>query len=62
MNDSCLCQRCGQRYKVDVILSDDLWRKLTGRADGSGLLCGMCILARIENLGAFGAFKLVRAT
>ena len=73
--DGCLCCDCGKRYRVDVILDDDLWQRIlnvnAGEArkdirDPDGallvrkdvLLCGSCIMHRIELLGRFGAYYL----
>jgi len=57
---SCKCQKCGQQYKVDVIVSDTLWEiiKPPDKNQGSGLLCGKCILEKIENLNKFKTFIL----
>lgn len=57
----CLCQGCGQRYRVDVLVPDELWERIrpTGKPEGAGLLCGRCIFGRIEQLGQFSALHLV---
>lgn len=56
----CACQGCGLWYKVDVQVSDDLWERIKpeGKPEGAGLLCGRCILARIEALDQFDAVTL----
>lgn len=56
----CRCGGCGERYRVDIILSDDLWRKLQEAlpAGPINLLCGSCIIERLERFGEFAAFKL----
>lgn len=56
-DDGCLCGECGRRYRVDLNVPDDLWDSIRpyGRPNGSGLLCGSCIMLRIEALGDFGA-------
>ena len=56
---SCKCQGCGNRYKVDLLIPDNLWEKIKpeGQPKGSGLLCGHCIVNRLENMG-YGAFTL----
>jgi hypothetical protein len=56
---SCKCQDCGVSYQVDILIPDELWKELTGKSDGSGLLCGGCIISRIEALG-YSAWRLVR--
>jgi len=55
--DGCTCRQCLSTFKVDVIVPDDLWKRL-GVPEG-WLLCGACIMRRIEALGDFGAFELV---
>lgn len=58
---SCTCQRCNHKYKVDILIPDELWEKIkpTGKSTGSGLLCGKCIIQSIEELG-YSAWKLIR--
>ena len=58
MEKGCLCENCGIRYKVDILIPDDLWEKITGKV-GKGLLCGRCIMEAIEGLGRYFAFSLV---
>lgn len=57
--EGCKCQHCGQYYRVDFVLDDDIWNKIRpqGKPEGGGLLCGLCIFERLEALG-FGAFLL----
>ena len=57
---ACTCQRCGERYKVDLIVSDELWEKIKPevKKKGSGLLCGRCIAERIEKVGRYSAYTL----
>lgn len=54
------CQDCGGRYKVDVLVPDELWEEIKpyGKLQGAGLLCGERIFERIENRNQYGAFKL----
>lgn len=58
----CLCQKCGCRYKIDLLIPDDLWEliKPKGKPTGAGLLCGSCIMELLEGLGTFGAMKAER--
>lgn len=58
--DGCLCQNCGRLYRVDVTVPDSLWERIKpkDKADGAGLLCGSCIINRIEALGDFGCWFL----
>lgn len=58
--DGCRCQGCWALFRVDVIVPDALWDRIkpAGKAEGAGLLCGPCILARLEALGEFAAYFL----
>lgn len=63
-DEGCLCQGCRRRYKVDINVSDKLWRRLQDGDVGRGykrpnLLCGICIMRRIELLGEFGCYDLI---
>ncbi len=51
-DQGCLCQACGDRYKVDLMLPDELWARISG---GKNLLCGRCIMTAMEGLGSFAA-------
>jgi hypothetical protein len=57
----CKCQGCGEIYKVDVVIPNDLWERIKpeGKPEGAGLLCGTCIFKAIEEVGEFGALHLV---
>jgi len=52
---SCTCQGCGKQYRVDLLIPDDLWDKIRppGTPVGGGLLCGSCIMERIEQFGGY---------
>jgi len=54
-DDGCLCQGCGKPYMVDLIIPDNLWEEIkpSGKAKGSGLLCGKCIMDKLEGRGEF---------
>ena len=56
MQAGCLCRDCGERYKVDLCLSDDLWQEIWH--DNKGLICGACIMKRIEKLDIYRTFSL----
>jgi hypothetical protein len=58
---SCKCQVCGRQYKVDLIVPDATWEKIkpAGKAPGAGLMCGMCIMERIEAMGEYGGITLL---
>lgn len=61
---SCKCQnlKCGKQFKVDLDIPNDLWEKIkpVGKPKGAGLLCGSCIMERIENLGEYDYWNLVK--
>ena len=59
---SCKCQSCGEQYKVDIIIPDKLWEKIKpeGKPEGAGLLCGKCIMERIEKISNCEAFCLTQ--
>ena len=59
---SCKCQSCGNQYKVDLIVPDDLWEKIKpkGKPVGAGLLCGPCIAGRVEAFDKYDGFLLKR--
>lgn len=58
-DEGCKCQGCGRRYKVDLNVPDDLW-KFIRYPDNPNLLCGICIMERIEQIDDFSCFNLVR--
>lgn len=60
-SEGCKCQGCDRVYKVDLLIPDYIWEKIkpAGKDYGAGLLCGSCIMSRIEDLGAFGAYKML---
>jgi len=55
-NEGCTCQVCGRKYRVDLLVSDELWERIkpAGKAEGAGLMCGICIMDAVERLGEFG--------
>jgi hypothetical protein len=53
----CKCQNCGKYYKVDFNIPKDLWLKISPKGTEAGLLCGHCIISKLENRG-FNAFSL----
>jgi hypothetical protein len=53
----CTCHGCGVRYKVDFLVPDGLWCAI-GMTGPGGLLCGRCIVGKIEALGEFAAFTV----
>lgn len=56
-HSGCLCQRCAWRYRVDFMLSDELWAKIHGPFN---LLCEACIVELIEARKEFDYLDLVK--
>lgn len=52
---SCICQECGIKYKVDLLVPNDLWEKIKpkDKSKDAGLLCGSCIMKKIENISGY---------
>lgn len=50
---SCTCQECGVEYRVDLVVTDQVWEQIKpkGKAIGAGLLCGSCIVSKLELIG-----------
>lgn len=48
------CQDCGFAYGhkdwIDVVVPNDQWELLTGKSDGSGILCAGCMARRAARL------------
>lgn len=60
---SCICQGCERSYRIDLVVPDDLWERIKpeGKAVGAGLLCGRCIMDRVEALGQYGVLRVTEA-
>jgi len=56
----CICQKCNRKYKVDLIIPNFLWDKIKpkNKKSGQGLLCGSCIMKKIENLDEYNSFEV----
>lgn len=50
---TCKCHHCGRNYSVDLLVPDAVWEQIkpSGKPAGAGLLCGVCIIERMEKLG-----------
>lgn len=57
---SCICQQCRKDYRVDLIIPDDVWEKIkpVNKPKEAGLLCGACIMNKIESFGNYGAINV----
>ena len=55
---NCKCQECGKQFKIDWMIDDELWEKIKPKAKstGAGLLCGSCIMDKIELMFDYSAF------
>ncbi len=55
-----MCQGCTKRYKVDLIVTDDIWDKIrpSHKEEDAGMLCPECIIQRIDD-GEHGCFHLM---
>lgn len=60
-HEKCVCQNCGKEYKIDLNISDELWEQIKpkGKTKGAGLLCGSCIMEKLEDILNYSAFDLV---
>jgi hypothetical protein len=52
--DPYTCAACLKEYKIDVIIPDHLWEKISPKPiegyKGGGLLCGSCIMEALEKI------------
>ena len=57
---SCICQQCGKNYRVDLNIPDNIWEKIkpANKPVGAGLLCGVCIMKKIEDFGKYGVINV----
>lgn len=64
MTPGCQCQDCGKIYTVDILNPDDLWEEIKppAKPEGSGLLCGVCIVKRLDIIkkNTFCVFELIK--
>lgn len=62
ISEGCICQSCGKRYRVDLNIPDEIWKRIKpeGKSKGAGLLCGSCIMIRIEAEGKTDKFETYR--
>ena len=50
---SCICNKCGKPYKMDIIVLNEIWEQIKpkNKSVGAGLLCGKCIVGELEKKG-----------
>lgn len=60
LSDGCVCQECNKEYTIDLLIEDNLWEQIKpiGKNKGQGLLCGACIMKKLEDIYGFHAFEL----
>jgi len=56
----CTCQECGTKYKIDLLIPDKLWEQIKpdGKPVSAGLLCGSCIMMKLEKILDYDYFYL----
>jgi len=47
------CQICGKKYETVYEVSDNLWEKITGIKNGSGLRCIPCLTREARKMGIY---------
>jgi len=59
---SCKCQECGKQFKVDLNIPDKLWGKIKpkNKSEDAGLLCGSCIMKKIEEINNYDYWDLIK--
>lgn len=50
---ACICHECKTPYYIDLNIPDELWQRI-GMPEHSGLLCGICIMKRLESFKQYG--------
>ena len=57
---SCKCQKCGKKYKMDLMISNKLWIEINPlKNKSSGLLCPTCIITKLEKTLGYSSFILI---
>lgn len=56
----CQCQQCERYYRMDLLIPDDLWLKISPTKTSGGLLCPHCIITELGKLDWFSAYHLTR--
>lgn len=60
--EGCKCQLCGKIYQIDLLISDELWELINPKKirgfKGRSLLCGSCIMNRLEAVLGYDYFYL----
>lgn len=61
---ACKCEKCGKKYKMDLMVSNKLWRQIVSVSPDKTLnlkimLCPICIIKGINRKREYSAFNLV---
>ena len=58
----CICQHCGKKYRIDLLISDRLWKIIRpkGKKLWAGLLCGGCIMNKLEDISGYDYWFLTK--
>ena len=58
----CACDRCGNRYSMDLMIPDAFWESIkpSWKPVGGGLLCPQCIINSLTQLlkNKYAAFEV----
>jgi hypothetical protein len=57
-SDTYSCQRCGRRDRMDAVVDDKIWKKISPNGDHGGILCLWCMDALCLEKGIGGEVKL----
>lgn len=55
MNEGCTCKDCGNKYRLDLNVPNYIWEEI--KPANNGLLCGSCIMKRMETVFNLGAIN-----
>lgn len=55
----CKCSNCLNLFKIDLMIPDELWEKIK---PPRGILCGKCIMEKIERISDFDYWFLSKET
>lgn len=59
---SCTCHNCGRKYKVDLLVPNDIWDKIKAKnSKGEDvLLCPICIAEKLEEFDEYDYWFLTK--
>ncbi|MDX1532616.1 MAG: hypothetical protein R3230_00250 [Nitrosopumilaceae archaeon] len=47
---ACTCCECGRKYRIDIMVSDVMWNDIKPDPEDGELLCGPCIMTKMEHV------------